>query len=293
MPFIFSSFDPSFLNLSFAAFTSPASMFPKRNVPAIVPAPSSPDNKTSFNCFISFERSAVAVLLKAVFICGNMASMCLSTLRCICCALLTSADLSPICALSRSKNFCGLSPLGLNFDKILFITPLLSSKSFALFIPVFNAEPVAPTKPSNKELSNPNFILLNTSLAASSSVFGVKAVGPAPNISPIVPTCSGSPTNIASATPIPAAPPRVVSNLPFAFNASFILALSFLSFSLKYLFAFLETMACLAKLDPILKPCAPGIPRLVTIRARLPASVASAFSSNVVKSSKNFSTLAA
>ena len=52
-------------------------------------------------------------------------------------------------------------------------------------------------------------------------------------------------------------------------------------------------MACLAKPEPILKPAAPGTPRLVIIRDKLPANVCSDFSSNVVRSSKNFSTFAA
>ncbi len=49
-------------------------------------------------------------------------------------------------------------------------------------------------------------------------------------------------------------------------------------------------MACLVNFDPNLNAAVPGIPKFVTIRVILPAVVASAFSSNVVRSSKNDST---
>jgi hypothetical protein len=74
---------------------------------------------------------------------------------------------------------------------------------------LFIADPEPPTRPSSSELSKPNFILFITSRAASFSLFGRSCVGPKSNASPSVPTLSGSPTNIASATPIPAAPPSV------------------------------------------------------------------------------------
>ena len=127
IPFMFSSLAPKSLNLCCAFATKSFCMPPKRNVPGTVPSFKSPDNNTSFNSFINSDLFFVSTLLKAVLICGNIASICLSTLRCICCAMLASAALSPICALSRSKNFCGFAPLGLNLESILSIAPLLSS----------------------------------------------------------------------------------------------------------------------------------------------------------------------
>ena len=57
--------------------------------------------------------------------------------------------------------------------------------------------------------------------------------------------------------------------------------------------AFLASIACFVNLDPNLKAAVPGIPRFATIRVILPAVVCSAFSSNVVRSSKKDSTCAA
>ena len=57
---------------------------------------------------------------------------------------------------------------------------------------------------------------------------------------------------------------------------------------------FLEAfIASTAILDPTLNPATAGIPMLTNASVICPATVASAFSSNVVRSSKNASTLAA
>ena len=126
--------------------------------------------------------------------------------------------------LSSSKNSCGLAPLGLSFDKNLSSVLLLDAKSFLLAIADLTAEPVPPITPKNKEPSKPNFILFITSLDASVESLGVNCVGPPPNKSPIVPTDSGSPINIASDTPAAPAPPSVAANLPLALRAVFILS---------------------------------------------------------------------
>ena len=56
---------------------------------------------------------------------------------------------------------------------------------------------------------------------------------------------------------------------------------------------FLCSIALVARSAPFLNAKPPGTPRFTMIRVRSPAKVCSAFSSNVVRSSKYFSTLAA
>ena len=219
--------------------------------------------------------------------------MCLSTALDISCARFTSPALIPICSLSSLKKSIGLSPRGLILDNILSIKSLFDSSSVRLLIMVFIAGPEPPTRPSSSELSKPNFNLFMTSRAASFSLFGRSCVGPKSKASPSVPTLSGSPTNIASATPIPAAPPSVAYSLPFAFSASSIFGAILGSDGVKYLPAFLENIAFFASPVPIFHACEPGIPRLVIIRAISPAVLCSAISSKLVKLSKKFSTLAA
>ena len=143
--------------------------------------------------------------------------MCLSKFLDISSALLISLRLSPRFSLSISKNSCVFLPLGRRYAKNLSIASLFDSSSFLLLIKDFIDEPSPPTAPINNDESKPNFILFATSLAALSSSFGLSCVGP-PNISPIVPTCSGSPTNIISDTPAAPAPPSVANNLPFALS---------------------------------------------------------------------------
>ena len=170
---------------------------------------------------------------------------------------------------------------------------MLDSRPLFLAITLPIAEPVPATTPNISELSNPNLILFSISLDGSVSLLGSSCVGPTLNASPNVPTDSGSPTKIASATPIPAAPPAVVNSLPPVVNASCIRPSMSGRDTLKYVPAFLESIALRASALPNFQPCDPGIPKLVNILAKLPTVVASAFSSKVVRSSKKLSTLAA
>ena len=62
---------------------------------------------------------------------------------------------------------------------------------------------------------------------------------------------------------------------------------------LKYVPAFFAFMAFMAAFCPALKAIPPGIPILTNAAVIFPAAVASAFSSKVVRSSKNCSTCAA
>ena len=249
-----------------ATFFNASSILPYVNLP---PAAKSgvPDNNASFKDFIKSVLLLIVAFSYIGFKKGNIPSMCLSTPLDISDARFTSPALTPIDSLSSLKNSSGLSPRGLTLDNILSIKSLFDSSSLRLLIMLFIAEPEPPTRPSSSELSKPNFSLFIISRAALFSLFGFNCVGPKSNASPSVPTFSGSPTNIASATPIPAAPPSVAYNLPFAFNVSSIFGPSLGSDALKYLSLFLENIAFFARPVPTFHACEPGIPRFVMIRA--------------------------
>ena len=213
-------------------------------------------------------------------------------------AAAASAALSPTDVLSISKNSCVLPLRALNPDAILSINA--SSLEFATSNCLFRSVnlltnlPVPPISPVNNAPSVPNLILFNSSLVGSSSVDLSIFVGP-PIKSPNDPIFSTSPTNTASAKPPPNAPAINLFVLPRAFNsnASSTAPLRLGFVALKYLLFLPARIASSAILDAILKPLAAGKPILTNASVILPAVVASAFSSNSVRSSKKDSTLAA
>ena len=119
-------------------------------------------------------------------------------------------------------------------------------------------------------------------------------VGP-PNKSPNVPIASASPTKTPSAIPPPIAPATNCLPLPLAVNsnASSAAPTNFLFDNLTYLLFLPASMAVFAKPLADLKARPPGIPMFTNASVILPAAVASAFSSKVVRSSNHCSTLAA
>ena len=88
-----------------------------------------------------------------------------------CFAKFTSADLTPTCCLSISKNSCGLLPLALAvpaaLSKNLSILELEYLKSLPLLDKVLIVEPTPPISPVNNAPSVPNLTLLINSLAGS------------------------------------------------------------------------------------------------------------------------------
>ena len=232
-----------------------------------------------------------------VLIDGKIASMFNSRSLDIFLAMFASAAFSPINNLSSSKNSCALPLRALNPDAILSIhlssLELATSNFLFLSVNFFITVPVPPIIPVNKAPSVPNLTLFNISVTALSSSLSIP-VGP-PNRSPKDPICSTSPTNTPSAAPPPKAPAINCLPLPLAVssNASSVAFTNLGLFNFTYL-PFLDAIiADLARLLAPLKAKPPGIPMLIRASVILPAAVASAFSSRVVRSSKNASTLAA
>ena len=115
-----------------------------------------------------------------------------------------------------------------------------------------------------------------------------------------MPASSTSPTKIPSATPPATAPLPNPMLLPKPVNSGSIFFLIPLEIFLpacpvmfKYRPLLVAAIALLAKALPALNATPPGIPMLTINSVILPAVVASAISSNSVRSSKNFSTSAA
>ena len=135
-------------------------------------------------------------------------------------AFTASADLSPILVLSISKNSWVLPLLALNPDAILSMNlSILSFESVMflfLFVNFLITLPVPAITPVNNAPSVPNLTLFNKSVNGSSVSLSI-SVGP-PIRSPNVPICSTSPTNVASPTPPPIAPPINLFVLPLVFK---------------------------------------------------------------------------
>ena len=197
-----------------------------------------------------------------------------------------------------SKNSCVLPLRALNLEATLSIQKssleLATSNCLFLFVNFFITVPAPLMAPVNNAPSVPNLTLFKISLTALSSSSLLIAVGP-PNKSPNVPTPSTSPTNVASAAPAPKAPataclafPVPVSVVPLPISSN-----NFGSLSFTYLPFCLANIADLASPLAPFKAIPPGIPMLTNNSVIFPAAVASAFSSNSVRSSKNCSTAAA
>ena len=206
-----------FLIICVTSSTSFLSIAPKLTLPdaSIL---ISPDNKVSFSLSINSALPLLPNLLNGFFTNGNIASMCLSSLRACSPAKLMSPARAPMFCLSISKKACDFLPRGRNTEKNLSRASLLEANSSRLLASDLTADPVPPINPKNNAPSTPNLTLFAISLDARFSSLGSSSVGPAPIMSPNVPTPSGSPTKIASVAPTPAAPPSVASNLPFAFK---------------------------------------------------------------------------
>ena len=292
---------PYFLSSLIAASTLILSMFPKATL-ALLPIVGDPDSKASFTIFVSFFLSFCVVLLKILLKVGNSPSIILFVSLAMFCALFTSADLLPIVSLSNLKNVGGFLPRALKEAPTLSSILSIASSDASIFLPLFAIAfivvPIPPIKPVNKAPSVPNLTLFTKSLVTLSSLLLSNSVGP-PTKSPKVPMVSTSATKTPSATPLPNVPAPKALSLSFLVNfVASILACrrplasrDFLS-KLKYFLAFFALIALLAKLAPLVKAIPPGTPIPIKVSVILPAAVASAFSSKIFISSKNFSTLA-
>ena len=257
-----------------------------------------PDNNASLTTFKKLVLSAAVCLLNTVRIGGNIASIFTSSSLDIVLATLASAALAPIDPLSMSKNSCVLPLRALNLDATLSIHlsnwELATSSFLFLSVNFFITVPAPLIAPVNNAPSVPNLTLFNISLTALSSSSLLILVGP-PNKSPNVPISSTSPTNVASAAPAPKAPataclvlPAPVSVVPLPRSSN-----NFGSLSFTYLPFCLANIADFANPLALFKAIPPGIPMLTNSSVIFPAVVASAFSSNSVRSSNHCSTAAA
>ena len=196
---------------------------------------------------------------------GNILSIAISSSLDIFFAFTASADLSPILVLSISKNSWVLPLLALNPCAILSINLSILSFESVMFlfrsVSLLITLPVPAITPVNNAPSVPNLTLFNKSVNGSSVSLST-SVGP-PIKSPNVPICSTSPTNAASPTPPPSAPPINLFVLPLVFNSKTSSANFFTSpEGLKYLPVFAAFIASTAILEPTLKPAVAGIPML-------------------------------
>jgi len=169
------------------------------------------------------------------------------------------------------------------------------SNPLFLFVIFLITLPVPLRIPVNNAPSVPNLILFNISLVASGSVSLLSILVGPPIRSPNVPSFSASPTNTPSATPPPNAPAINCLPLPFAVssNASSAAPTRPLFPNLTYLLFLPASIAALDKPAALLNAIPPGIPMFTNASVILPAAVASAFSSNSVRSSNHLSTAAA
>ena len=169
------------------------------------------------------------------------------------------------------------------------------SNPLFLFVIFLITVPAPLRIPVNNAPSVPNLILFNISLVASGSVSLLSILVGPPNKSPNVPIASASPTNTPSAIPPPIAPAINCLPLPLAVssNASSAASTNFLFPNLTYLLFLPASIAVFAIPLADLKANPPGIPIFTNASVILPAAVASAFSSNSVRSSNHCSTAAA
>ena len=247
-----------------------------------------PDNNKSLTSAKNLFLFAALCLLKIVLIGGNNLSTLISISLDVFLAAAASPALKPICSLSIWKNSGVLSPLALILPATLSIhlsiLLLLISNFLFLCATFLIPAPTPPRIPVNNAPSVPNLTLFNSSLPGSfSSSCKLNASEPA---------ASTSPTNTPSAIPPVTAPAKSLAAPPPPLIFFIALAnLGLLAFNnvpvLPALIAFS------ASLLPSLKPYPPGIPMLTSSSVIFPAAVASALSSNVVRSSKNCSTSAA
>ena len=184
--------------------------------------------------------------------------------------MLTSAALSPIDAVSASKNSCVLPALALNLEpnlsNILLNLLLLNLKFFPSVASLLEAVN-KPLKPAvNNAPSVPNFNLFNNSVCGLSDSLSIAVIPPTK--SPRVPASSTSAIAMASATP---AAPACAPNF-------------------KYLPPFFPAKATSANLPAVFAASPAGTARLTNNSDILPAVVCCAYSSKGFISAKNSST---